>query len=218
MRRVRVDLSFCHGWALWFFLNWMPSYFAQNYKLDIKHSAIFSSAIFLGGVVGTTMGGVLSDIVLKRTKDVRRARRSVIVFGFLSPIVFLVPMLMSPTLTTAAICLGSAFFLSELVTAPLWAVAMDLAPRHAATSSGIMNTGLAIAATVSAPIVGWVIDHTGSWQLVFAMSMTMLVLGPIAAWMIRPDRPYLGEGPGPDPKPRSDELAVAASQASPAAS
>ena len=204
-------VSFCHGWALWFFLNWMPSYFAQNYQLDIKHSAIFSSAIFLGGVIGTTLGGVLSDMVLRRTKDVRRARRSVIVFGFLSPVLFLVPMLMTPTLTTAAVCLGAAFFLSELVTAPLWAVAMDLAPRHAATSSGIMNTGLAIAATVSAPIVGWVIDHTGSWQLVFAMSMSMLVLGPIAAWLIRPDRPYLGEGPGPGASRRPDERAVNAS-------
>ncbi|MBO9647877.1 MAG: MFS transporter [Variovorax sp.] len=200
-------VSFCHGWALWFFLNWMPSYFAQNYHLDIKRSAIFSSAIFLGGVIGTTLGGVLSDMVLRRTKDVRRARRSVIVFGFLSPVLFLVPMLSNPTLNMAAICLGCAFFLSELVTAPLWAVAMDLAPRHAATSSGIMNTGLAIAATVSAPIVGWVIDHTGSWHLVFAMSMSVLVLGPIAACLIRPDRPYMGEGPGPDAKPRTDGLA-----------
>lgn len=211
-------VSFCHGWALWFFLNWMPSFFSQNYHLNIQRSAIFSSAIFLGGVIGTTLGGVLSDMVLRRTGDVRRARRSVIVFGFLSPVLFLVPMLAtSPTLTTAAICLGCAFFLSELVTAPLWAVAMDLAPRHAATSSGIMNTGLAIAATVSAPIVGWVIDRTGSWQLVFAMSMSMLVLGPIAAWLIRPDRPYLGEEPEPDDSRRTDERAAIASPPTPAA-
>jgi MFS family permease len=193
-------VSFCHGWALWFFLNWMPSYFSQNFHLDIKQSAIFSSAIFLGGVVGTTLGGVLSDLI--------------IILGFLSPVLFLVPMLALPTLTTAAICLGSAFFLSELVTAPLWAVAMDLAPRHAATSSAIMNTGLAIAATVSAPIVGWIIDRTGSWQLVFAMSMSMLVLGPIAAWFIRPDRPYMGEGPGPGASPKADGLATSFSNSS----
>lgn len=200
-------VSFCHGWALWFFLNWMPSYFEQNFHLDIKKSAIFSSAVFLGGVVGTTLGGSLSDMILRRTKDVRRARRSVIIFGFTSPILFLVPLMMEPTLTVAAVCLGCAFFLSELVTAPLWAVAMDLAPNHAATSSGIMNTGLAIAATVSAPIVGFIIDRTGSWQLVFAMSMSMLILGPIIAWFIRPDRPYMGEGPAPGASPKGDRPA-----------
>jgi MFS family permease len=187
-------VSFCHGWALWFFLNWMPSYFEQNFHLDIKKSAIFSSAVFLGGVVGTTLGGTISDIVLRRTNNIRRARYGIITFGFLAPIGFLVPLLQQPTLTVAAVCLGCAFFLSELVTAPLWAVAMDLAPRHSATSSGIMNTGLAIAATVSAPIVGWIIDNTGSWTSVFALSMGMLLLGPILAWFIRPDRPYLGEG------------------------
>jgi MFS family permease len=186
-------VSFCHGWALWFFLNWMPSYFEQNFHLEVKTSAIFSSAVFLGGVVGTTLGGSLSDLILRRTGDIRRARYAVIVFGFVSPIPFIVPLLRDPTLTVAALCLGSAFFLSELVTAPLWAVAMDLAPRHPATSSGIMNTGLAIAAAISAPIVGWIVDRTGSWQAVFSLSMSMLMLGPILAWFIRPDRPYMGE-------------------------
>jgi MFS family permease len=101
----------------------------------------------------------------------------------------------SPTL--AAFSLAAALFLSELVTAPLWAVAMDLAPNHAATSSSIMNTGLGIAASVSPPLVGWLVDTTHSWQPVFALSMFFLVLGPIAAHWIRPDRPYLGE---PDAK------------------
>lgn len=186
-------VSFCHGWTLWFFLNWMPSYFAQNFHMEIKKSAIFSATVFLGGVVGTTLGGSLSDLVLRKTGNIRKARYSLIAFGFLSPMPFLAPLLYQPSLTVAAVCLGIALFLSELVTAPLWAVAMDLAPRHPATSSGIMNTGLAIAAAVSAPIVGWLVDKTGSWQTVFVLSMVMLALGPVFAWFIRPDRAYLGE-------------------------
>jgi MFS family permease len=189
-----TTVSFCHGWALWFFLNWMPSYFEQNFHLDLKKSAIFSSGVFLAGVVGTTLGGSISDLVLRRTNNIRMARYGIIVFGFLAPIGFLVPLMQQPSLNLAAVCLGAAMFLSELVTAPLWAVAMDLAPRHSATSSGVMNTGLAIAATVSAPTVGWIVDNTGSWQAVFGLAIAMLLLGPILAWFIRPDRPYLGEG------------------------
>jgi MFS family permease len=186
-------VSFCHGWALWFFLNWMPSYFDQNFHLAIKGSAIFSSAVFAGGVIGTTLGGWMSDVIYRRTGRIRLARYSMVIVGFLSPIVFMLPLMFSPSLTVAAICLGIAFFLSELVTAPLWAVAMDLAPHHPATSSGIMNTGLATAGAVSAPIVGWLVDHTGSWTPVFMVSMLMLLLGPAIAWFIRPDKPYLGE-------------------------
>jgi MFS family permease len=105
----------------------------------------------------------------------------------------MVPLFWSTSVTVAALCLTMALFLSELVTAPLWAVAMDLAPRHAATSSGIMNTGLGVAASVSPPVIGWIVDVTGSWHGAFALSMVMLAIGPFLAVFIRPDRPYLGE-------------------------
>ncbi|MFT4064063.1 MFS transporter [Paraburkholderia sp.] len=186
-------VSFCHGWILWFFLNWMPSFFSQAYHLNIRHSAVFSSGIFLSGVVGTTLGGTLSDLMLKKTGNLRRSRQTLITVGFLAPIVFFVPMFLHPSPTLAALSLAAALFLSELVTAPPWAVAMDLAPNHSATSSSIMNTGLGIAASVSPPLVGWLVDSTHSWQPVFALSMFFLGLGPIAAHWIRPDRPYLGE-------------------------
>jgi MFS family permease len=201
-------VSFCHGWILWFFLNWMPSFFAQAYHLNIKHSAVFSSGIFLSGVIGTTLGGWLSDLLLKKTGDIRLARQTLITVGFLGPIVFFIPMFMHPTPTLAALSLAAALFLSELVTAPLWAVAMDLAPNHAATSSGIMNTGLGLAASVSPPLVGWMVDRSGSWESVFALSMFFLVLGPIAARWIRPDRPYLGEPEEADVSVEMDVIGV----------
>ena len=185
--------SFCHGWILWFFLNWVPSYFSETYHMDIKHSAIFSSGIFLAGVVGTTLGGWFSDFLLRRTGNIRRARQITISMGFLCPIVCFIPMFLHPEPTFAAAALAGALFLSEFVTAPLWAVAMDLAPNHAATSSSIMNTGLAVAAAVSPLLIGWIVDHSQSWQPVFAVSICFMLLGPVAARFIRPDRPYLGE-------------------------
>ncbi len=142
---------------------------------------------------GTTLGGSLSDLLLKRTGNIRRSRQIMITIGFLAPIVFFIPMFLHPSATMAGFSLAAALFLSELVTAPLWAVAMDLAPNHAATSSSIMNTGLGLAASVSPPLVGWLVDALHSWEPVFALSIFFLVLGPIAANWIRPDRPYLGE-------------------------
>lgn len=190
--------SFCHGWTLWFFLNWTPSFFAQSYGMKLSSSALFSTGIFLGGVLGTTLGGSFSDAVLRRTGSLLKARRYVLLFGYLSPVCFLVPMLFGPGLATAAICLAAALFLSELVTAPLWAVSMDLAPNHAGLSSAIMNTGLGVAASISPLVVGLLVDWSGTWQTAFALSMAVMSLGPVAAMLIRPDRPYLGEGVAAD--------------------
>ena len=73
---------FCYGWCLWLYLNWLPLFFKNNYDLDIKNSALFASGVFFAGVVGDSLGGILSDRILKRTGSIRFARLSVVIFGF----------------------------------------------------------------------------------------------------------------------------------------
>ena len=41
---------FCYGWTLWTFLSWVPQFMLHAYKLDLKHSAVFASVVFFGGV------------------------------------------------------------------------------------------------------------------------------------------------------------------------
>ena len=73
---------FCYGWSLWLYLNWLPLFFKNTYSLDIRSSAIFATGVFLGGVVGDTLGGVFSDAIYHRTGNVRFARLSITVLGF----------------------------------------------------------------------------------------------------------------------------------------
>jgi hypothetical protein len=44
----------------------------DHYNLDLKNAALFSSAVFLAGVVGDTSGGIISDAMLRRTGDPSR--------------------------------------------------------------------------------------------------------------------------------------------------
>ncbi len=73
---------FCYGWSLWLYLNWLPLFFKNNYGLDLKKSALFASGVFFAGVIGDSVGGIASDALLKRTGNVRFARLSVTVTGF----------------------------------------------------------------------------------------------------------------------------------------
>ena len=74
---------FCYGWTLWLYLNWLPSFFLNEYHMDIMTSALYSSAVFSAGVVGDLAGGIVSDRILTRTDNVRQARLRIIVGGFL---------------------------------------------------------------------------------------------------------------------------------------
>jgi MFS family permease len=184
---------FCYGWTLWLYLNWLPSFFLNEYHMDIMKSALFSSAVFSAGVVGDLVGGIVSDRILKRTGDVRQARLRIVVGGFLGSFLSLMPILMTRDLKTSVACLSAAFFFAELVIGPMWAIPMDIAPKYSGTASGIMNTGSALAAILSPIAFGRIVDLTGDWHLPFAGSLGLLLLGAILAFTMHPERAFTAQ-------------------------
>jgi MFS family permease len=183
-------VQFCHGWTLTLFLSWIPSFFYQNHQQELMQSAFYSAGVFFAGVIGNTLGGVASDHILRRSGDRTAARRNVTVVGLLGGFLFLMPVMLIHDVNVAAISLAGAFFFIELVVAPIWVVAMDIAPKHSGSASGMMNFGAALAGVISPVVFGYLVDRTGSWTLPFAGSIGLLLLGAGLAFLMRPDRPF----------------------------
>ena len=181
---------FCYGWTLWLFLSWIPQYFLHSFDLNLKKSAVFASSVFFAGVIGDTLGGVVTDRILVRTGSVRKARSYMVSVCMLLTLLALLPMLFSHDLTVSVVCLSAGFFFSEMTIGPMWAIPMDVASKYAGTASGMMNTGSALAAIVSPVIGGWLIDVTGNWELPFAGSMALMGLGVVLAFRMRPDAKF----------------------------
>jgi cyanate permease len=186
-----TGVDFCYGWTLWVFLTWLPSFFFKHFHLDLKHSALFSSGVLLGGMIGATVGGAISDWLYRRTGSLQVARRNLIVVGMLGAFCFLIPVVLTLDLTTVALCLSAACFFSELVVAPIWSVPMDIAPHYAGSASGMMNFGFGMAGIISPVIFGGVLDLTGSWTMPFYGSLGLLLLGAGLSFFMRPDRPFM---------------------------
>jgi MFS family permease len=178
---------FCYGWTLWFFLAWIPSYFLHDYNLKLSSSALFASGVFLAGTLGDFLGGLASDRILDRTGSRTKARRDLIVFGFLVSTVFTVPVLLVHNLTAIVLSLSLAFFFSELTVSAFWATPMDIAPRYSGFASGIMNSGSALAAIVSPLIGGYIVDKTGNWSMTFVAGIVLLLVGAALAFLMKPD-------------------------------
>jgi MFS family permease len=181
---------FCYGWSLWLYLNWLPLFFKNNYSLDLKNSAWMSAGVFIAGVVGDSVGGILSDRVFKRTGNVRFARLSIILAGFVGALLSLTPIIFVHDITVVALCLSAGLFFIEIIIGPIWSIPMDIAPKYSGTASGLMNTGSALAAIVSPLVAGYVIDVTGNWYLPFIMSIGLLLLGCFCAFLMHPERPF----------------------------
>jgi MFS family permease len=177
---------FCYGWTLWLYLTWIPQFFQHNYRLSLSASALFSSGVFFAGVIGDTLGGVVSDRVLAKTGNLNKSRRNLVVTGMLCSLVFMVPIVFLRTVAGAAICLSLAFFFSELTVGAMWAIPMDIAPRFCGSASGLMNIGSALAAIISPPIGGYIVDRTGNWNLPFIGSALLLLFGAVLAFWMKP--------------------------------
>jgi MFS family permease len=182
---------FCRAWTLWLFLTWLPTFFAESYHLQLKASALFTSAVFLAGMVGDTAGGVLSDAILKRTGDVNRARRDAIIVGFAGSLIFLLPVLLVHDALTVTLALGASLFFLEMTEGPIWAVPIDVAPNFAGTAGGIMSTAAGLAAVASPAAFGILVDWSGSYSIPFVVSMALAGVGIVLAFFVRPDRPIV---------------------------
>ena len=177
---------FCYGWTLWFFLAWIPQFFLHNYKLNLSNSSLFAAGVFLAGVIGDVLGGVVSDRIFEKTGDRKKARSYLVIAGFFCSMLVMVPILFFHNLTGAAVLLSLAFFFVEFTVGPMWAIPMDIAPRFSGFASGFMNSGSALAAIVSPLVAGYIIDKTANWELPFIGSIGLLLFGAILAFWMKP--------------------------------
>ncbi|MDR5758435.1 MFS transporter [Caballeronia sp. LZ035] len=177
-------VDFCYGWLLWVYLTWLPSYLKESRGFDLKHLALFTALPLLAGVVGDTLGGVISDRIYKMTGRLRLARCSILVVGMGGSLAFLLPMVNAPSPVAAVWFLTGSFFFLEITNPVLWTLPLDIAGKYAGTAGGMMNTGFGIAGMTSPVVFGYLIQQTGSYNVPFTISAALLGVGAVAALFI----------------------------------
>jgi MFS family permease len=182
---------FCYGWTLWLYLSWIPQYFLHSQHLDLRHSAFFASCVFFAGVLGDSLGGIVTDRLLTYSKHLRIARSYMVCACMFLSTVSLVPLIFIHDLGISLGCLSAGFFFSEMTIGPMWAIPMDISLDHSGTASGIMNTGSALAAIISPVASGYLIDVSGNWQLPFLGSMLLMGIGVVLALHMEPEKKFV---------------------------
>ncbi len=179
-------VDFCYGWTLWVFLTWLPSYLKDARGFDLKQMALFTTLPLMAGVIGDTLGGVISDFILKKTRSLKLARRGLLVAGLSGALVFILPAVYTQVPIAAVYYLTASFFFLELTNAVLWSLPIDIAGKYAGTAGGMMNTGFGIAGMISPAVFGILIQATGSYEVPFVMSAGLLLIGAVCSLYIDP--------------------------------
>ena len=179
-------VDFCYGWSLWVFLTWLPSYLSDARGFKADQIALMTMLPLLGGVVGDTLGGVVSDAIFRRTGDLRLARRTLLVVGLGGALAFMLPAIVIESALGAVCLLSAAFFFLELTNAVLWTLPLDIAGSYAGTAGGIMNTGFGVAGMLSPLVFGLLIERTGHYEPALFISAALLLVGAVCSLAIDP--------------------------------
>jgi ACS family D-galactonate transporter-like MFS transporter len=179
-------VDFCYGWSLWVFLTWLPSYLSDARGFRLDQIALMTTLPLVGGVVGDTLGGVISDAIFRRSGNLRLARRTLLVAGLGGAFAFIMPAIVTGSAIRAVYLLVAAFFFLELTNAVLWTLPLDIAGRYAGTAGGIMNTGFGAAGMISPVVFGVLIQRTGRYELPFFISAGLLLAGALCSLGIDP--------------------------------
>ncbi len=187
-------IYFCQGWTGWLYVTWMPSLFQKNYGLDLKKSSLFYAAMLLCAMFAELLGGVATDYLLRRTRNLKIARSRLIAASWVLAVAGLVPAILVHDLVVGLAGFTIALFFLGFAISPLWTATMDIAPSYAGSASALMNAAGAVAGILSPVAFAWILDRTGSWTTPFAFSVGLLLFAIIMTRWIRPDH-SIGEVP-----------------------
>lgn len=177
---------FCYNWILWLMLDWMPLYFMHSFHLNIKKAVLFTSGVFVAGVFGDLVGGLVSDRLLRRTGNLKLARSYMVAVCMSLTGLSLLPVLLIHDPMYSLVFLAAAMFFNEMNIGPMWAVPMDIAYDRSGTASGIMSGTGFTAAIVSPVVAGYLVDRLGSWDVTFLLSIGVMVCGVGMTFFMRP--------------------------------
>ena len=161
----RAMLRSTNVWALWAmygFLGFSGNFFLflfGSYLQDIRHfdkdtATWLTVAPFACGTVACVLGGVLSDLIARRTGDRRLGRRLVGFTGLSLAGVLILISVRVDDVRWLAVLYGLTFFGNDLAMGPAWAAASDIGERHAGTLAGAMNMMSSLMAAVAAVVAG----------------------------------------------------------------
>lgn len=170
----------------WFFLFWLPSFFAQEHGLNLLTFGLPLAAIYIISDVGSVAGGWLSSKLIHRGWSVNKARKTaMLVCALCVPPVMLAPGVAS--VWGAVLLIGLATAAHQGFSANLYTLPSDLFPRKAVGAIiGIGGTIGAVGGMFMAKFTGWVLDATGSYMPMFVIAGSSYLLALLVIHLLVP--------------------------------
>ena len=173
----------CYGW--YFYITWLPTYLKGR-----GVSMTYSGLPLFFGAIGSVLGGLLTDYVVKKTGNLKNRRYIGFTGFFLGSLCMLGSVWVKDPLS-AVVTIAMASFFGDLTLASCWAVCMDVGHELAGTVSGCMNMWGNLAGFVFPTVTAYLVQTFGRWDVPIIVSSAIFFLGALLWLRIDPTRSVL---------------------------
>jgi ACS family hexuronate transporter-like MFS transporter len=143
----------------WFFLFWLPSYFATTFALDLKKPSIHLVVVYTATTFGSIGGGWLSSYLIKKGWAPLKARKItllIVAFAVL-PIIFAK---YATDIWVAVGIISVAAAAHQAWSSNIFTIVSDLFPKRAVSSVvGMGGFVGSLGSTLFPLLVGWLLDY-----------------------------------------------------------
>ena len=147
-----------------FFVTWFPTYLVTARGMTFIQAGFMTSLPYIGASIGVLVGGLISDMILKRTGSPNLARKLPIVSGMLLASTIIAANYVPARNNAAVLLVMSIAFFGQGMTNLGWTVISDVAPKKLiGLTSGIFNFSANLAGIVTPVVIGVAFQITGSF-------------------------------------------------------
>jgi MFS family permease len=159
---------------------WMKYYFSDVLRYEEHTSRYFTTIVTLAMVFAMPLGGILSDLLVRRW-GYRWGRAAVPIFGMLASAV----LLFAATRVQGQVAVVALFFLAHasigLCEAPTWVAGLEIGGKSCGTSASIVNMGGNLGGML-APIITVYVAQRYGWNAGFLVASAACLVG-VALWL-----------------------------------
>jgi MFS transporter, ACS family, glucarate transporter len=179
-------LSFmCRAYAIYFFDTWFFIYLLKARGISISGGGFWGGAPYLAILLLSPFGGLTSDFAVRKLGK-RRGRQSSVWLGMgcSALLMWLGGNTANNTVAIILVALGAGFNMFASVT--WWAACIDLAPRHAASLSALMNTCGALGGWLAPVLTAYIAEAFG-WGIALDFIALLSLVGGLLWLFVNAD-------------------------------
>jgi sugar phosphate permease len=164
-----------------FYASWYPTFLRETRGVSIRDSGLWASLPLAAVIIGSPLGGIVSDAILSYTGSRRIGRQAFAATCMLLCAALILLAYRTEDLATASLIIAAGSFCAAFGGPCAYAITMDMGGKHVATVFSTMNAVGSLGSFLFPVIVPYLAESSGWGSVMWAFAG--IYVGAAVAWV-----------------------------------